>query len=89
MSDPTLRDKDPFQLWATLPVPDAKALLERFEQEGIRFELASEAQIAGMDSFSASVGGSFGAGVEIQIFTHRDDETNVERVWKEFCNFES
>jgi hypothetical protein len=60
--------------------------LKRFEQEGIRFQLAPEqSQIQGMNPHLASVGGSFGVGSQIEIFTHQDDSERVELVWKEFC----
>jgi hypothetical protein len=83
-------DDDPFALFATLPVSDARALLEKFEEAGIRFELTPErSELENMDAFITSQGGvSFGS-EQFQVFTHRDDAEAVERIWRRFCGLES
>jgi hypothetical protein len=86
MTLPAPNEDDPFSLFTTLPVSDARTLLAQFEEAGIRFELAPErSQVEGTDAFIASQGGSFGAAEQMQIFTHRDDAEAVERIWKGFC----
>ena len=90
MSEPILDESDPFPLWATLSVSDARIILAKFEQEGIRFELApARSHIKDIDAFAASQGGSFGAAEQIEIFTHKDDAEAVERIWKNYCGFET
>ena len=90
MSDPIQIDADLFELLTTLPVSDARALLGRFEQKGIRFQLApEESQLQGMNPHAASTGGSFGVVTQIMIFTHRDDAESVERIWRPFCGLEN
>ena len=72
-----------------LPLSDAKKFLERLEEEGIQFKLVSlDSKMWEMDVFIASVGGSFGAATTVRIFTRLDDDMRVEKIWREFCNFD-
>ena len=91
MTPPVPNDDNPFSLFTTLPVSDARMLLTKFEKAGIRFELSPErSQLEGTDALIASQGGiSFGRGERFQIFTRPDDAEAVERIWRGFCGLES
>lgn len=69
--------EEPFRKLADCFVPDAKRLLQRFEDEGVRFRIRDRCirdntSDVGPDSW-------------IEVYTHRDDETKVRKVLDEIC----
>jgi len=68
-----------FQVW------EAERIFKRFEEEGVRFEfIVDDSRLRGMSAWQASVGGCYGSGTLVEIFTHREDEKKARKILGEF-----
>jgi len=63
----------------TFHIADASKLFELLEQEGVRFSFeTSEAGVKELGPAMAALGGTFGHGVRIRIWVHREDLERFE-----------
>lgn len=60
---------------------ESEHILKRFEQAGVRFRInEDDSPLRNLGPFRASLGGGFGTGQFIEIFTHREDDEKVRAV---------
>ncbi|HEX5399957.1 MAG TPA: hypothetical protein VFY06_13010 [Verrucomicrobiae bacterium] len=76
-------DDDRFVSLGKFDYLESEHILKRFEQAGVRFRInEDDSPIRNMGPFKASLGGSFGTGQFIEIFTHQDDDEKVKAVMR-------
>ena len=73
--------QEAYEYFGTYPNADAKALLDAFEEKGIRFDVAVDtAQLKGLTPLQASLGGTFGNSSGLAISVHSDDVDEAVRI---------
>lgn len=69
--------EEAYQFVATFQTREVDRLLERLERDTVDYEIdMDDSQIRGMSPFLASVGGTYGTGVNVNLYVHEKD---VER----------
>lgn len=65
---------DDYQFIATFQTREVDRLIERLERDSVDYEIdMDDSQIRGMSPFQASVGGTYGTGVNVNLYVHEKD----------------
>jgi hypothetical protein len=81
MSDTT---DDPYQFLATFQTREVDRLLERLEKDTVDYEIdMDDSQIRGLSPFQASMGGTYGTGVNVNLYVHEKDMERASQIIRE------
>lgn len=75
---------DPYQFLAAFQTRETDRLLERLEKEAVDYQIdMDDSQIRGMSPFLASVGGTYGTGVTVNLYVHEKDMNRACQIIRE------
>jgi hypothetical protein len=78
-------DSDEFLEVGALQAFEARQILPRLEQQGIRFQIEIDhSAIHQMTPVQASFGGTWGNGAVVRLFVHEDDGVHAGKILREF-----
>jgi len=76
--------EDAYQFVATFQTREVERLLERLERDTVDYEIdMDDSQIRGMSPFLASMGGTYGTGVNVNLYVHTDDMDRARLIIRE------